>query len=159
MAQVWRNGETPESSGLKGDKLVGKYYVAFDKAYKEEVRGLVHEGVPERRGRSLCPPPHGGARHVAPCGNVATKKPSRLWKTMNSWVYAGFETTYATMGVEFDKLYYESDTYLTGKERVLEGLGDGRLRKNGRRSSLDRPHRRRSGSKSSCCARTAPLCT
>lgn len=124
---AWRKfggGETPESSGLKGDKLVGKYYVAFDKAYKEEVRGLVHEGVPEKEAEASAPLLM-EAQDTLRLWEGGDEETVSLWKTMNSWVYAGFETTYATMGVEFDKLYYESDTYLTGKERVLEGLEKG----------------------------------
>ena len=124
---AWRkfgDGETPESSGLKGDKLVGKYYVAFDKAYKEEVRVLVQDGMSEKEAEASAPILM-EAQDTLRLWEGGDGDTVSLWKTMNSWVYSGFETTYATMGVEFDKLYYESDTYLTGKERVLEGLEKG----------------------------------
>ena len=124
---AWRKfgeGETPDSSGLKGDKLVGKYYVAFDQAYKAEVAELVAQGMAKEEAEKQAPIlleaqdtlrlwEHGDADTVA------------LWKQMNGWVYAGFDTTYGTMGVEFDKLYYESDTYLIGKDRVMEGVERG----------------------------------
>ena len=124
---AWRKfgeGETPDISGLKGDKLVGKYYVAFDQAYKAEVAELVAQGMAKEEAEKQAPIlleaqdtlrlwEHGDADTVA------------LWKQMNGWVYAGFDTTYGTMGVEFDKLYYESDTYLIGKDRVMEGVERG----------------------------------
>ncbi len=115
------NNENPDSSGLKGDKLVGKYYVAYDKAYKAEVEKLVESGVEKEV-----------AEKTAPIFNEAQqmlrdwedKKPETiaLWQKMNAWVYAGFETTYKSLSVSFDKNYYESNTYLLGKKIVEEGL-------------------------------------
>lgn len=117
-------GETPESTGIKGDKLVGKYYVQFDRAFKEEVRTLVEGGMPEKEAEQSAPILREAQETLLlwEQGDSATVD---LWKRMNSWVYAGFETTYATMGVEFDKLYFESETYLTGKASVMEGLERG----------------------------------
>ena len=117
-------GETPTSTGLKGDKLVGKYYVAFDRAFKEEVRVLTEGGMAAKEAEQTAPILL-EAQNVLRLWEQGDEETVSLWKTMNGWVYEGFKTTYATMGVEFDKLYYESDTYLTGKERVLEGLERG----------------------------------
>ncbi|RPG80171.1 MAG: arginine--tRNA ligase [Crocinitomicaceae bacterium TMED114] len=124
---AWRKfgeGETPKSSGLKGDKLVGKYYVAFNQAYKAEVQGLIDGGMDKAAAEKQAPILLEAQETLRlwEDGDAATVD---LWKTMNGWVYAGFDTTYATMGVEFDKLYYESDTYLIGKDRVMEGLERG----------------------------------
>ncbi|TPE44176.1 arginine--tRNA ligase [Pontibacter mangrovi] len=115
------NGETPESSGLKGDHLVGKYYVLFDKNYKEQIDALVGQGMDKEEAKKKAPwmleaqemllKWEQGDAHVV-----------NLWKTMNSWVYAGFDETYRTIGVDFDKFYYESQTYTLGKELVEEGL-------------------------------------
>ena len=124
---AWRrfgDGETPTSTGLKGDKLVGKYYVAFDQAYKTEVAERLEAGMSKEEAERDAPilvEARETLRHWEQ-GDTGTVD---LWKTMNGWVYDGFETTYATMGVEFDKLYFESDTYLIGKDRVLEGLENG----------------------------------
>ena len=124
---AWRKfggGETPETSGLKGDKLVGKYYVAFDQAFKAEVKELVDSGMPQEDAEKQAPIllEAQDALRLWEQGDTDTVN---LWKTMNGWVYGGFDVTYATMGVEFDKLYYESDTYLIGKDRVLEGVASG----------------------------------
>ena len=108
-------GETPDSSGLKGDKLVGKYYVAFDKVYKEEV--LEH-------GKDKAPILL-EAREMLHKWEIGDSEVRELWSKMNSWVYDGFDSTYREMGVDFDKLYYESDTYLIGKEQVEKGLKSG----------------------------------
>ncbi|MCH1582869.1 MAG: arginine--tRNA ligase [Flavobacteriales bacterium] len=124
---AWRKfgeGETPESSGVKGDKLVGKYYVAFDKAFKAEVADLVEAGTPKEDAEKQAPILL-EAQETLRLWEQGDTDTVELWKTMNSWVYAGFDTTYRTMGVEFDQLYFESDTYLIGKERVLEGLERG----------------------------------
>jgi len=124
---AWRKfgeGETPESSGLKGDKLVGKYYVAFDQAFKAEVQAMVDSGVDKADAEKQSPILL-EAQETLRQWEDGDADTVALWKTMNGWVYQGFETTYATMGVEFDKLYYESDTYLIGKERVLEGVERG----------------------------------
>ncbi|MCT4672636.1 MAG: arginine--tRNA ligase [Prolixibacteraceae bacterium] len=118
------NGETPESSGKKGDHLVGEYYVKFDKMYKQQIAKLVAQGISED-----------DAKEKAPC-MVETRDLLRkwenkdeetiaLWKKMNGWVYTGFDETYKRLGVDFDKIYYESDTYLTGKDEVLRGLEEG----------------------------------
>jgi arginyl-tRNA synthetase len=124
---AWRKfgeGETPESTGVKGDKLVGKYYVAFDKAFKAEVAALVEAGTPTETAEKQAPILL-EAQETLRLWEQGDTDTVALWKTMNSWVYAGFDITYRTMGVEFDKLYFESDTYLIGKERVLEGLERG----------------------------------
>lgn len=121
---LYGEGETPSTSGLKGDHLVGKYYVLFDKAYKAQVKALVEKGSSEEE-----------ASRSAPIMKLAVDMLQRweqkdpeivdLWRTMNEWVYAGFEETYREMGVDFDKLYYESDTYLLGKDEVMKGLERG----------------------------------
>jgi arginyl-tRNA synthetase len=113
--QKFGDGETPESSGLKGDKLVGKYYVAFDKAYKEECKTHSEDEAPILlEAREML--------HKWENGDAEIRE---LWATMNGWVYDGFDATYKEMGVNFDKLYYESDTYLIGKEQVEKGLNAG----------------------------------
>lgn len=122
--KLFGNGETPESSGMKGDHLVGKYYVEFDKNYKAQVKELTEKGVSQQE-----------AEKQAPIMQLATdmlrkweakdSETVALWKMMNGWVYSGFDATYKKMGVDFDKLYYESDTYLLGKEEVLKGLDAG----------------------------------
>jgi arginyl-tRNA synthetase len=122
--KLFGNGETPESSGLKGDHLVGKYYVTFDKQYKTEIAELISKGVAEA-----------DAEKQAPIMKLAVdmlqkweaKDPEtvELWKKMNGWVYSGFASTYKRMGVDFEKLYYESDTYLLGKDEVLKGVEKG----------------------------------
>lgn len=115
------NGETPNSSGLKGDKLVGKYYVAFDKQYKEEIAELLEAGKTkeeaEKQALILIE-----AQEMLMKWEKNDPETIELWKTMNGWVYEGFAVTYNTMGVDFDKLYYESDTYILGKDIVEEGL-------------------------------------
>ncbi len=122
--QKFGEGETPESSGLKGDHLVGKYYVAFDKAYKAEIADLVADGTTQEAAEKSAPIL---LEAQAMLKKWEAKDPEvyALWQTMNGWVYDGFNTTYERMGVDFDKLYYESDTYLIGRDRVLEGLEKG----------------------------------
>ena len=122
--QRFGQGETPESSGLKGDKLVGKYYVAFDQAFKAEVAELVEGGMAKEEAEKAAPILL-EAQETLRKWEDGEADTVALWKTMNGWVYAGFDITYATMGVEFDKLYYESDTYLIGRDRVLEGVERG----------------------------------
>lgn len=122
--KLFGNGETPQSSGLKGDHLVGKYYVVFDKTYKAEIQAQIANGVAEA-----------DAEKQAPIMKLAVEMLQKweakdaetveLWKTMNGWVYNGFGSTYQRMGVDFEKLYYESDTYLLGKEEVLKGVEKG----------------------------------
>ncbi|WP_394970322.1 arginine--tRNA ligase [uncultured Croceitalea sp.] len=122
--QKFGEGETPESSGLKGDHLVGKYYVAFDKAYKAEVQELVADGkdkaTAEKEASILIE-----AQEMLRKWEAGDNKVVMLWKKMNAWVYEGFDTTYKNMGVDFDKLYYESNTYLLGRDVVKDGLEKG----------------------------------
>ena len=122
-------GETPQSSGKKGDHLIGDYYVAFDKHYKAEVKELmaqfVAEGMNEEEAKAKAEaesPLMKEAREMLVKWEAGDPEVRALWKKMNDWVYAGFDETYKMMGVTFDKIYYESDTYLEGKEKVLEGL-------------------------------------
>jgi arginyl-tRNA synthetase len=119
-------GEDPVSSGMKGDHLVGKYYVRYDQIYKSQVRDLVKEGIPEKEAEA-------GAEVLKQAREMLRKWEAgdpdvrRLWKTMNDWVYDGFDQTYRRLGIQFDKTYYESDTYKLGKELVMKGLSDGVL--------------------------------
>lgn len=117
----WGNGETPESTGMKGDHLVGKYYVEFDKSFKSQVLSLKSEGAKEEDAEKKAPlmtEIQGMLRKW----EAGDKETIELWKIMNSWVYKGFEETYKILGVDFDKMYYESNTYLLGKKAVEEGL-------------------------------------
>ena len=118
------NGETPESSGMKGDHLVGKYYVEFDKHYKEEVRQLMDKGMEEEEAKKQAPLML-EAQQMLKRWEEGDKEIRDLWTKMNEWVYAGFDETYRKMGVGFDKIYYESNTYLLGKELVQKGLDMG----------------------------------
>lgn len=118
------NGETPESSGKKGDHLVGDYYVAFDKHYKAEVAELMEKGLTKEEAEAQSPLML-EAREMLRKWEANDPEVRALWKKMNEWVYAGFDETYRMMGVSFDKIYYESDTYLEGKEKVMEGLEKG----------------------------------
>lgn len=120
------NGETPESSGLKGDHLVGKYYVEFDKHYKAEIKELMDKGVEEEQAKKEAPLMI-EAQKMLKRWEEGDKEIRALWEKMNSWVYAGFDETYRKMGVGFDKIYYESNTYLLGKELVQKGLDMGVL--------------------------------
>ncbi len=120
----WGNGATPESTGKKGDHLIGDFYVLFDKKYREEVKALVASGMSEDEAKEKSPLME-EARHMLRLWEQKDPEIRSLWQMMNSWVYAGFDETYARMGVDFDKIYYESDTYLEGKEKVLEGLEKG----------------------------------
>lgn len=119
--QKFGNGETPENSGLKGDFLVGKYYVAFDKAYKKEIEELVAQGKTKEEAEKTAPLIL-EAQNMLRQWEAGDKEVVSLWKKMNDWVYAGFDVTYKTLGVDFDKMYYESNTYLFGKEIIQEGL-------------------------------------
>ena len=118
------NGETPESSGKKGDHLIGDYYVAFDKHYKAEVAQLMEQGQTKEEAEANAPLMK-EAREMLVKWEAGDPEVRALWKKMNDWVYAGFDETYRTMGVSFDKIYYESETYLEGKKKVLEGLEKG----------------------------------
>ena len=120
------NGETPETSGMKGDHLVGKYYVEFDKHYKEEVKHLMESGVEEEQAKKEAPLMV-EAQQMLKKWEEGDKEVRALWEKMNGWVYAGFDETYSRLGVGFDKVYYESQTYLLGKELVQKGLEMGVL--------------------------------
>ena len=120
----WGNGETPESSGKKGDHLIGDYYVAFDKHYREEVRELVAQGMDEEQAKQEAPLIK-EAHEMLVKWEQNDPEVRSLWRKMNEWVYAGFDETYKALGVSFDKIYYESETYLEGKEKVEEGLEKG----------------------------------
>lgn len=118
------NGETPETSGKKGDHLIGDYYVLFDKYYREEVKKLMSEGMDEEKTKQEAPLMK-EAHDMLVKWEQNDPEVRALWKKMNEWVYAGFDETYKMMGVGFDKIYYESETYLEGKEKVEEGLAKG----------------------------------
>ena len=118
------NGETPETSGKKGDHLIGDYYVAFDKHYREEVKELVAKGMDEETAKQEAPLIKEAHEMLVKWENNDPEVRA-LWRKMNEWVYAGFDETYKMMGVSFDKIYYESETYLEGKEKVEEGLAKG----------------------------------
>ena len=122
--QKFGNGQTPETSGLKGDKLVGNFYVAFDKAYKEEINQLMSEGKLEEEAKKQAPIIL-EAQEMLLKWESGDPEVMSLWKTMNQWVYDGFGTTYANLGVDFDSYYYESNTYLLGKDVVQIGLEKG----------------------------------
>ena len=122
--QKWGNGETPASSGKKGDHLIGDYYVAFDKHYKAELSELMAGGMTKEEAEAASPL-MAEAREMLVKWEAGDKEVRTLWETMNGWVYEGFDETYRKLGVGFDKIYYESDTYLVGKETVLEGLEKG----------------------------------
>lgn len=122
--QKWGNNETPESSGKKGDHLIGDYYVLFDQKYKAEQAELQAKGLSKEEAEAQSPL-MAEAREMLLKWENGDKDTVSLWKTMNDWVYKGFDETYKEMGVSFDKIYYESDTYLVGRERVLKGLEDG----------------------------------
>ncbi|RQP19886.1 MAG: arginine--tRNA ligase [Parapedobacter sp.] len=122
--QRWGNGETPESSSLKGDHLVGKYYVLFDRAYKQEIDALRAQGLSEEDAKKQAPIIR-EAQQMLQQWEAGDEAVIGLWKMMNGWVYAGFERTYNRLGVDFDKYYYESDTYLLGKDIIQEGLDKG----------------------------------
>ena len=122
--QKFGAGATPESVGKKGDHLVGDYYVAFDKAYKEEIKALMADGMSEDDAKKNAPLML-EAQEMLRKWEAGDAEVRALWQTMNQWVYDGFDETYKRMGVDFDKIYYESDTYLVGKEKVNEGLAKG----------------------------------
>ena len=124
---AWRrygNGETPETTGLKGDKLVGNYYVKFDRVYKDEIADLISQGKTEEEAKAQAPILL-EAQEMLRKWEAGDKEVVDLWSKMNEWVYEGFEQTYTKMGVDFDKNYYESQTYILGKDVVAEGLEKG----------------------------------
>jgi arginyl-tRNA synthetase len=120
----WGNGETPETAGKKGDHLIGDYYVAFDKHYREEIKELIAQGMDEEKAKQEAPLIK-EAHEMLVKWEQNDPEVRALWEKMNSWVYAGFDETYKALGVSFDKIYYESQTYLKGKAKVEEGLEKG----------------------------------
>ena len=122
--KTYGNNVTPEISGLKGDKLVGNYYVKFDQEYKKEIAQLLNEGYSQKEAK-LKAPSLIKAQEMLIKWEAGDEETVSLWKTMNGWVYEGFDKTYASLGVDFDTLYYESNTYLLGKEVITEGLSKG----------------------------------
>ncbi len=122
--QKWGNGKTPENTGIKGDKLVGDFYVLFDKEYKKQIAELVAAGMDEKEAAQKAPLIQ-EAKAMLVKWESGDPEVRRLWEEMNRWVYAGFDVTYKRMGVDFDKIYYESDTYLLGKALVQDGLEKG----------------------------------
>ncbi len=121
----WGEGATPESTGKKGDHLIGDFYVAFDKHFKDEVKAIMEEKKIEKEEAEKLSPLMEEAREMLRRWEKGDEEVRSLWKMMNEWVYAGFDETYRRMGVDFDKIYYESDTYLEGKDLVLGGLEKG----------------------------------
>lgn len=122
--QKWGDGATPESTGKKGDHLIGDFYVLFDKHYKDEIKVMKEQGLTDDEAAAQSPL-MSEAREMLRCWEQGDPEVRALWEMMNGWVYAGFDETYKRMGVDFDKIYYESQTYLEGKEKVLEGLEKG----------------------------------
>ena len=122
--QKWGNAVTPETAGKKGDHLIGDFYVLFDKHYKAEVAALMEEGKTKEEAEAASPL-MAEAREMLRRWEAGDEEVRSVWRMMNEWVYAGFDETYRRMGVDFDKIYYESETYLEGKDKVLEGLEKG----------------------------------
>jgi arginyl-tRNA synthetase len=122
--EIWGNGVTPETSGTKGDHLVGDFYVKFDKEYKKEIKDLVANGMTEDEAK-IKAPIMTKAQEMLRKWEEGDPQVRSVWSMMNSWVYEGFDKTYKKLGVDFDKIYYESETYLEGKEKVEEGLAKG----------------------------------
>ena len=122
--KMWGNGETPENTGIKGDHLVGNFYVKFDQEYKKEIATLMEKGETKESAEQNAPSMQ-GAREMLLKWEAKDPETIQLWETMNQWVYAGFDVTYKELGVDFDKIYYESETYLYGKNEVLRGLAEG----------------------------------
>ena len=122
----WGKDETPDSTGMKGDHLIGKYYVLFDKQYKAEIHDLMEKGLTEEEAERQAPLIV-EAQEILRKWEAKDEDTLKLWKTMNGWAYEGFDKTYQRLGVDFDKIYYESETYLLGKIIVMEGLANGVL--------------------------------
>ncbi|MGV8090806.1 MAG: arginine--tRNA ligase [Mangrovibacterium sp.] len=122
--QKWGEGKTPENTGIKGDHLVGEFYVLFDKHYKEEINDLVNRGLTKEEAEQQAPSIV-AARELLLKWEARDPETIALWSRMNQWVYEGFDVTYKELGVDFDKIYYESETYLAGKEEVMKGLEAG----------------------------------
>jgi len=123
----WGTNETPESSGIKGDHLVGKYYVLFEQYYREEIKGLMEKGLTEEEAMRQAPLIE-EAQNLLRKWEAKDQRTVNLWEVMNGWAYSGFQETYRRLGVDFDKYYYESKTYLLGKQLVIEGLKNGKLK-------------------------------
>ena len=119
----WGNGATPESSGIKGDHLVGDFYVKFDQEYRKELDELIATGISKEEAESQSKLLN-EAREMLRRWEAKDTETVELWKTMNSWVYDGFDVTYKELGVDFDKIYYESETYIAGRDEVLRGLNE-----------------------------------
>ena len=124
--QKYGNNETPESTGIKGDKLIGEYYVKFDQVYKEQIKELEASGQTEKEAKSQAPI-FKEAQQMLLKWEAKDTDVYSLWEKMNDWVYKGFDQTYKTMGVDFDKLYYESETYLLGKDVIADGIKQGKF--------------------------------
>jgi arginyl-tRNA synthetase len=122
--KMWGNGQTPESTGIKGDHLVGNFYVKFNQEYLREISELLEKGETKDNAEQNAPSMQ-GARELLLKWEAKDQETIELWKMMNNWVYAGFDVTYKALGVDFDKIYYESETYLYGKDEVLRGLAEG----------------------------------
>jgi arginyl-tRNA synthetase len=122
--KMWGAGQTPESTGIKGDHLVGNFYVKFDQEYKKEIAELIEQGQTKEEAEQNAPSML-GARDLLLKWEAKDTETVKLWEMMNQWVYAGFDVTYKELGVDFDKIYYESETYLYGKDEVLRGLAEG----------------------------------
>ncbi|MFA5327199.1 MAG: arginine--tRNA ligase [Prolixibacteraceae bacterium] len=122
--KMWGDGQTPENTGIKGDHLVGNFYVKFDQEYKKEIAALIEKGETKEFAEQNAPSIL-GAREMLLKWEAKDPEIIELWTMMNHWVYAGFEVTYKELGVDFDKIYYESETYLYGKDEVLRGLAEG----------------------------------
>lgn len=122
--KMWGEGQTPENTGIKGDHLVGNFYVKFDQEYKKEIAELIETGQTEEFAEQNAPSML-GARELLLKWEAKDKETIELWEMMNQWVYSGFDVTYKELGVDFDKIYYESETYIYGKDEVLRGLKEG----------------------------------
>jgi arginyl-tRNA synthetase len=122
--KMWGNGQTPENTGIKGDHLVGNFYVKFDQEYKKEIAALIEHGETKENAEQNAPSML-GAREMLIKWEAKDPEITQLWEMMNQWVYKGFDLTYKELGVDFDKIYYESETYLYGKDEVLRGLAEG----------------------------------
>lgn len=122
--KMWGEGQTPENTGIKGDHLVGNFYVRFDQEYKKEIASLIEQGESKESAEQNAPAML-GAREMLLKWEAKDPEIIELWTMMNQWVYAGFDVTYKALGVDFDKIYYESETYLYGKDEVLRGLNEG----------------------------------
>ena len=150
--KLYGNGETPATSGMKGDHLVGKYYVEFDKHYKAQIKELMAQGQSEEEAKKNAPVML-EAQEMLRKWEARDPEVYSLWETMNGWVYEGFDVTYKALGVDFDKVYYESQTYLLGQEPRRGGAPQGCFLPPSRQFGLDRPHGRRAGRETAAARR------